>query len=63
MAVRFPNDLAALLVLFGMEVNERDNDGNTALHWAVANRAKQAVEFLVVEGIDLDARNNKGQTA
>jgi ankyrin repeat protein len=63
MAICSPNDLAVLLAFPGMEINERDNDGNTALYWAVANRATQAVEFLVVEGMDLDVRNNKGQTA
>jgi ankyrin repeat protein len=62
-AVRFPSEIPNVLGYPGMNVNERDNVGNTALIYAVGNRASGAVSPLVMEGIDVGARNHKGQNA
>ncbi|XP_057298673.1 putative ankyrin repeat protein RF_0381 [Hydractinia symbiolongicarpus] len=46
------------------DVNIQDNDGNTPLHLAIKKRRKKASELLVmVDGVNLEVRNNEGHTA
>jgi ankyrin repeat protein len=63
MVLRYAADVGRLLGFPGIDLNEVDNDGNTVLHWAIINRAPQAVEVLVTQGIDISVRNARGQTA
>ena len=46
-----------------VDVNEQDNNGNTALHWAVISRNKDAVsELLSHENIDINIKDQNGRT-
>jgi len=44
------------------DVNERDADGNTALHNAAARGDNEMIEYLVSKGGDVKAVNRSGQT-
>jgi hypothetical protein len=39
----------------GININERDCDGNTPLHWACMQNAFTAIHYLMAYGSDLDA--------
>ena len=45
-----------------MDVNQRDDEGNTALHNAAARGDNDMVLYLVSKGADVKAVNRKGQT-
>jgi uncharacterized protein len=45
-----------------MDVNQRDDEGNTALHNAAARGDNEMVLYLVAKGADVKAVNRKGQT-
>jgi uncharacterized protein len=45
-----------------MDVNQRDDEGNTALHNAAARGDNEMVLYLVSKGADVKAVNRKGQT-
>ena len=45
-----------------MDVNQRDDEGNTALHNAAARGDNAMVLYLVSKGADVKAVNRKGQT-
>ena len=47
----------------GMDINQRDIDGNTPLHKACAANRLDVVEFLHSRGADLHAKNKKGLKA
>ncbi|TVU16641.1 hypothetical protein EJB05_40215 [Eragrostis curvula] len=47
----------------GVEVNMRDSEGRTPLHWAVDRGHLNAVEILANAKADLNAQDNEGQTA
>jgi len=48
----------------GVDINQRDKDtGNTALIYAAIKGQKHALYYLVDQGADIDAQNNKGSTA
>ncbi|UXN75995.1 ankyrin repeat domain-containing protein (plasmid) [Devosia sp. A8/3-2] len=47
----------------GSDANAVDEDGNTVLHWAARNSGDACVEILNEHVLDLDARNNDGETA
>ena len=63
---------AELLIAKGAEVNARDKDGKTVLHWAVHPRefippnnvpkARFIIDFLISQGADVNARDNEGNT-
>lgn len=46
----------------GVDVNERDYDGNTALHQAAARGDNEMIEYLVARGADPKLINRDGQT-
>ncbi|CAL5070843.1 unnamed protein product [Urochloa decumbens] len=47
----------------GVDVNLRDTEGRTPLHWAVDRGHLSAVEVLAKANADLNAKDNEGQTA
>jgi len=47
----------------GVDVNARDTEGRTPLHWAVDRGHLSAVEVLAKANADLNAKDNEGQTA
>jgi ankyrin repeat protein len=51
------------LVKQGANVNDKDDDGQTALHKAAASGQKVMVVLLLALGADLTERDNKGRTA
>ena len=54
--------LARVVLDLGVDVNQADNRGNTALHDAVRTGFAPVVELLAAHGADLDAMNDRGQT-
>ena len=44
-------------------INAKDNDGRTALHYASSNSHLNIVSYLVEHNADINAKNNKGYTA
>ena len=50
------------LISAGADINERNEDGMTALHHAVAQDHPEAVRRLVELGASLDIRDNAGNT-
>lgn len=47
----------------GVNVNERDADGRTALMWAARNNFADIAELLLDHGADVDAKDKEGMTA
>jgi len=51
------------LLKYGFDLQRKDKDGWTAMHYAATARNPEIIEFLVGRGLDLNARNRKGETA
>ena len=51
-----------ILIRFGIEINEQDKDGNTALHIAATHGDTQITRLLITQQADVSIRNNLGQT-
>jgi len=47
---------------FNITVNEVDNQGETALHWASRTGSTSTVELLIKHGAKVNVKDNKGET-
>lgn len=47
----------------GIDVNSRDKDGQTAVHYAAESKRVDAIALLVSRGADIHAKDYKGRTA
>ena len=54
--------LARVILDLGVDVNQADDRGNTALHDAVRTGFQSVVDLLAQHGADLDVPNDRGQT-
>ena len=54
------NNIAALTVLLaqGAEIEAKDDQGYTALHWAARNGCAEALEFLLENAADPDSKSD-----
>ena len=59
----YPNIIVFLIEKYGLDINCKDNKGNTALHWAVYMNSRKAVDYLIYYNIDTNLRDNDGETA
>ena len=59
----YPNMIVYLIEKYSLDINSRDNKGNTALHWAVYMNSKQTVDYLIYYNIDTNIKDNGGETA
>lgn len=56
--------VAETILQAGVNINERSDDGRTALHMAAADQQETAVvDLLLQSGIDCDAKSKSGKTA
>jgi ankyrin repeat protein len=46
----------------GVDVNEEDEDGNTAMHNAASRGDNEMIQYLVSKGGDVKKVNRRGQT-
>jgi len=53
-------ETAGVLLANGADVNARDVQGNTPIHFAVVTREKTLVQLLIDKGADVNARNADG---
>jgi ankyrin repeat protein len=59
-----PIDLFRVILEISTDVNVQDVRGNTALHWAIYNESKTAVEELLKrDDVDVNLKNNYNKTA
>ncbi|EAY13720.1 ankyrin repeat protein, putative [Trichomonas vaginalis G3] len=47
----------------GANINEKNNDGETALYIAARNNSKETAEFLISHGANINEKDNDGETA
>jgi len=52
-----------LLIQKGVSVNEKDDFGNTALHYAARRLSIDALKFLISKGVDKSIKNKEGLSA
>lgn len=56
--------LAQMMIDYGVQVDARNGEGYTALHYAARQASsRDLMKFLIDHGGDVDARNNAGHTA
>lgn len=51
-----------VLARAGAELERRDQNGDRAIHWAIAHRSEPAVRWLIARHADLAARGHGGRT-
>lgn len=49
-----------LFLQAGMSVNAQDNEGNTALMWAISQHCQSAIDVLMREKAEINVKNNLG---
>ncbi|MDA7676812.1 ankyrin repeat domain-containing protein [bacterium] len=55
-------DTIVMLIALGQNVNAKDDDGSTPLHYASAKSNKEVTELLIVESADVNAKDEDGET-
>ncbi|EAY04593.1 hypothetical protein TVAG_233290 [Trichomonas vaginalis G3] len=56
-------EIAELLISHGANINEKDNNGETSLHIAIAWRdSKKIAEHLISHGININEKSENGET-
>jgi ankyrin repeat protein len=59
-----PIDLFRIILEISTDVNAQDENGNTALHWAIMSKSEIATNQLLNHNdVKVTIRNNKNQTA
>lgn len=54
--------LAEILINNGANINDKDRNGHTALHYCMYYKNDKLMEFLVNNGADMDVQDNNGNT-
>ena len=52
--------MVKLLLKYGADINARDKDGWTSLHWGAKNGNIDMLKLLITNGADIKAKNKKG---
>ncbi|MBI5206976.1 MAG: ankyrin repeat domain-containing protein, partial [Candidatus Firestonebacteria bacterium] len=55
-------DRVKYLINKGIDINTKDREGGSLLHYAVARNEKDIVEFIINKGADVDAKDIDGIT-
>ena len=57
------NIITSLMEKYIFNINSQDNNGNTALHWAVYFNNQQCIDYLLHYNIDINKKDNNNCTA
>ena len=55
--------VAEYLIARGVDINAQDQEGGTALMWAVARKHPECVKLLLRDGANRGVRRKSGETA
>ena len=56
------NAIAEMLIKAGSNINVKDDDGDTPLHYTIFNNNLTVLKILLNEGADVTIKNKRGQT-
>ena len=57
------NIITSLTEKYIFNINSQDNNGNTALHWAIYFNNQQSIDYLLYYNIDINIKDNNNCTA
>ena len=55
-------EIVELLIAKGADVNVKDKQGSTTLHWAAYHGHKEIAELLIAKGANVNAKTKIGRT-